>query len=91
MNLGAERLQIGDRVGFSGSSVHASGVVIKDIGPDYVRVQWLDCGPATTHRRHALERQPPTGFSKWVSLRSQGDGEWRRNRSDEVHLARTSQ
>jgi hypothetical protein len=66
MHLSAERLQIGDRVGFSGSSVHANGVVIEDLGPDYVRVQWLDCRLATTHRRHALERQRATRLSKWT-------------------------
>ena len=50
----AKRLQIGDQVDFSESSVRARGVVIEDMGPEYVRVQWLDCRLATTHRRHAL-------------------------------------
>jgi hypothetical protein len=50
----AKHLVIGDHVDFSESSVRASGVVIEDMGPEYVRVQWLDCRLATTHRRHAL-------------------------------------
>ena len=50
----ARHLVIGDQVDFSESSVRANGVVIEDMGPDYVRVQWLDCRLATTHRRHAL-------------------------------------
>jgi hypothetical protein len=50
----AKRLVIGDQVDFSESNVRACGVVIEDMGPDYVRVQWLDCRLATTHRRHAL-------------------------------------
>ena len=64
--VSTEYLQIGDRVGFSSSNVPASGVVIEDMGPDYVRVQWLDCGLATTHRRHGLERQRATRLSKWT-------------------------
>ena len=51
-----KHLQIGDRVDFSESSVRANGVVIEDMGPEYVKVQWLDCRLATTHRRHALSR-----------------------------------
>lgn len=50
----AKHLVIGDQVDFSESSVRASGVVIEDMGPEYVKVQWLDCRLATTHRRHAL-------------------------------------
>jgi hypothetical protein len=50
----AKHLQIGDQVDFSDSNVRANGVVIEDMGSDYVRVQWLDCRRATTHRRHAL-------------------------------------
>jgi hypothetical protein len=50
----ARHLQIGDRVEFCDSNVHANGVVVEDLGPDYVRVQWFDCRLATTHRRHAL-------------------------------------
>ncbi len=50
----ARHLQIGDQVDFSESNVRANGVIIEDMGPEYVRVQWLDCRLATTHRRHAL-------------------------------------
>jgi hypothetical protein len=53
-------LQIGDRVEFSDSNVRANGVVIEDLGPDYVKVQWLDCRLATTHRRHSLGFQNAT-------------------------------
>ena len=53
-------LQIGDRVEFSNSNVRANGVVIEDLGPDYVKVHWLDCRLATTHRRHALGIQSST-------------------------------
>ncbi len=56
----ARHLQIGDRVEFSNSDVRANGVVIEDMGPDYVKVQWLDCRLATTHRRHALGFQSST-------------------------------
>jgi hypothetical protein len=56
----ARHLQIGDRVEFSDSNVRANGVVIEDLGPDYVRVQWSDCRLATTHRRHALGFQSAT-------------------------------
>jgi hypothetical protein len=56
-------LQIGDRVGFHESNVHADGVVIQDLGPEYVKVKWLDCRISTTHRRHAL------GFNRVTSLR----------------------
>jgi hypothetical protein len=64
----SRHLQIGDRVEFSDSNVHASGVVIEDLGPDYVKVQWLDCPIATTHRRHALGFQRVMGLSEWTSL-----------------------
>jgi hypothetical protein len=50
----ARHLKIGDRVEFCDSNVHANGVVIEDLGPDYVKVHWLDCRLATAHRRHAL-------------------------------------
>jgi len=66
--LNARDLQIGDRVGFSDSNVAANGVVIEDLGPDYVKVQWLDCRLATTHRRHALGFQRVTGRNEWMSL-----------------------
>ncbi len=61
-------LQIGDRVEFSDSNVHANGVVIEDLGPDYVRVQWLDCRLATTHRRHALGFQRVMRLSELASI-----------------------
>jgi hypothetical protein len=64
----ARHLQIGDRVGFCDSNVRANGVVIEDLGPDYVKVQWLDCRLATTHRRHALEFQRVTALGEWASL-----------------------
>ena len=66
--LNSRHLQIGDRVGFSDSNVPASGVVIEDLGPDYVKVQWLDCRLATTHRRHALGFQRATGLREWMAL-----------------------
>ena len=53
-------LQIGDRVAFSNSNMRADGVVIEDLGSDYVKVQWLDCRFAVTHRRHALEFRSST-------------------------------
>jgi hypothetical protein len=56
----ARHLVIGDQVDFSESNVRASGVIIEDMGPEYVRVQWLDCRLATTHRRHALALRPRT-------------------------------
>jgi len=56
-DFNARHLQIGDRVGFSDSSVAASGVVIEELGPDHLKVKWLDCQLATTHRRHALVLQ----------------------------------
>ncbi len=56
----ARYLRIGDRVEFSNSNVRANGVVIEDLGPDYVKVHWLDCRLATTHRRHALGFQSST-------------------------------
>jgi hypothetical protein len=68
-------LQVGDRVEYCDSDVHANGVVIEDLGPDYVRVRWLDCGLATTHRRHALGFQgatPDPGQSGQNSIRSSG-------------------
>jgi hypothetical protein len=68
-----KHLQIGDRVEFCDSDVHANGVVIEDLGPDYVKVEWLDCGLATTHRRHALGLQsatPGLGQSGQNSIRS---------------------
>lgn len=64
----ARHLQIGDRVEFSDSNVHANGVVLEDLGPDYVKVLWLDCLIATTHRRHALGFQSVTRLSEWASL-----------------------
>lgn len=64
----ARHLQIGDRVEFSDSNVRANGVVIEELGPDYVKVQWLDCPLATTHRRHALGFQGVTQPSEWASL-----------------------
>ena len=64
----ARHLQIGDQVEFSESNVHANGVVIEDLGPDYVKVQWLDCRLATTHRRHALGFQRVMQLSEWASL-----------------------
>ena len=64
----ARHLQIGDRVEFYESTVRANGVVIEDLGPDYVKVQWLDCRLATTHRRHALGFQGATRQSEWASL-----------------------
>jgi hypothetical protein len=64
----ARHLQIGDRVEFFESNVHANGVVVEDLGADYVKVQWLDCRLATTHRRHALGYQGSTGPSEWASL-----------------------
>jgi len=64
----ARHLQIGDRVEFCDSNVHANGVVIEDLGPDYVKVQWLDCRIATTHRRHALAFQSVTRPADWASL-----------------------
>jgi hypothetical protein len=64
----ARHLQIGDRVGFCDSNVPAGGVVIEDLGPGYVKVQWLDCRFATTHRRHALGFQRLTGLKEWMAL-----------------------
>jgi len=61
-------LQIGDRVGFHESNVHADGVVIQDLGPEYVKVNWLDCRIATSHRRHALGFNRVTGLRELVSL-----------------------
>jgi hypothetical protein len=63
-----KHLQIGDRVGFSQSSVHATGVIAEDLGPDYVKVQWSDCQVATTHRRHALEFEPVTVATGWARI-----------------------
>jgi hypothetical protein len=63
----ARYLQIGDRVEFCDTNVHANGVVIEDLGPDYVKVQWLDCRLATTHRRHALGFQSAARPSEWAS------------------------
>jgi hypothetical protein len=55
----AKHLQVGDRVAFSDSGVFATGVITEvALDPDYVKVQWSDCGVATTHRRHALELEP---------------------------------
>lgn len=53
--MNARQLQIGDRVGFDDSSVCATGVIIEEVGSDYLKVQWSDCPVGTTHRRHALE------------------------------------
>ena len=53
-----KHLEIGDRVVFSDSSVQAIGVITEDLGPDYVRVRWYDCGVASTHRRYALAMPP---------------------------------
>jgi hypothetical protein len=65
----ARYLQIGDRVGFHESNVHADGVVIQDLGPEYVKVKWLDCRlVATTHRRHALGINRVTGLRELVTL-----------------------
>jgi hypothetical protein len=64
----ARYLQIGDRVGFYESNVHADGVVIQDLGPEYVKVKWLDCRLATTHRRHALGFNRVTGLWELVTL-----------------------
>lgn len=64
----ARHLQVGDRVDFCDSNVHANGVVIEDLGPDYVKVQWLDCRLATTHRRHALGFQSASRLSEWAAL-----------------------
>jgi len=61
-------LQIGDRVGFHESNVHADGVVIQDLGPEYVKVKWLDCRIATTHRRYALGINRVTGPRDLVTL-----------------------
>jgi hypothetical protein len=38
------------------------------LGPDYVKVQWLDCRLATTHRRHALGFRSGARLSEWASL-----------------------
>jgi hypothetical protein len=54
-----KHLKVGDRVGFSDSSVQAAGVITEDLGLDYVRVRWFDCLTATTHRRYALEETRP--------------------------------
>jgi hypothetical protein len=62
-----KHLRVGDRVDFSESNVRASGVVIEDMGLEYVKVQWLDCRLATTHRRHALELQP-AGLGKLAAI-----------------------
>lgn len=64
----ARYLQIGDRVGFHESNVHADGVVIQDLGPEYVKVKWLDCRLATTHRRHALGINRVIGLREGVTL-----------------------
>jgi hypothetical protein len=66
----ARNLQIGDRVGFRESSVHAHGVVIEDLGSEYVKVRWLDCPFATTHRRHALGFKPIAGRWEWATFLS---------------------
>ncbi len=50
-----QRLRIGDQVGFTGSTVHATGVVIEELQDDYVRVRWTDFPAPTTHRMDALE------------------------------------
>jgi hypothetical protein len=50
-----QRLRIGDRVGFAGSTVHATGVVIEELLDDYVRVRWADFSAPTTHRMDTLE------------------------------------
>ena len=48
-------LQIDDRVELRDSTIYANGVIIDDLGPDYVRVKWDNAGGTTTHRRHSLE------------------------------------
>jgi hypothetical protein len=52
---------------FSGCNIRASGTVIEDMGPEYVRVQWSDCRLATTHRRHALDFQRFAELSEWAA------------------------
>jgi hypothetical protein len=64
----AVHLEIGYQVRLSNSNVHASGVVVEDLGTDYVRVQWLDSRSATTHRRYALRFERVTSFREWSAL-----------------------
>ena len=50
-----QRLQVGDQVTFTGSTVPATGVVIAELSDDHVRVRWRDFSAPTTHRMDALE------------------------------------
>jgi hypothetical protein len=61
------KLNIGDRVALSGSSIDAIGVIVAEVDEDYLRVRWDESAISTTHRRHAL--QPVSNFSRvWPSL-----------------------
>lgn len=65
MHIGGKRqLKIGDRVELSDSTIHASGVITKELGPDYVRVKWGDSPVSTRHRRHSLELKCYTDSSE---------------------------
>ena len=51
---GELQLKTGDRVELSDSTIHASGVITEELGPDYVRVEWGDSPVSSTHR-HSFE------------------------------------
>lgn len=51
------RIRIGDRVCFMDSTIRTAGVVIEELGDDYVRVRWNDFSAPTTHRTDSLDYQ----------------------------------